>query len=116
MAQKLFAKTKFQVTYYIGIADQVVWNIRKNDEQLFSVISQFTIEALYGLLLKSTINFCLHQTDSCFLSQIYTVVYIESTASEQAFYIQSLLSTSCRVLYPHLFKIEEKDEIYRFKY
>ena len=70
---------------------------------------------MQGMLLKTTVNFCLHLTESAALSQIFMILYVEAPIEEQAFYLQSIISTCARTMAPEYFRVQEKDVVYRYR-
>ena len=116
LAHRIYAKTRFDNAYFMRVSAMCLENVRRFDQQLSKTLSQFEEEELQSMLMKTTINFCLHLTESIRLSQAFVIVQLESSLEEQAFYLQCLLSTCSRIMCPRLFPVLESDAVYCYKY
>ncbi|CAL6016167.1 Conserved_hypothetical protein [Hexamita inflata] len=115
IANKLYQKTKFKIEYHTQISQMVIDYINQFDPLLSMILSNVERDIQVAMLLKYTINCCLHVTDLYSVSFLLGEFYLNRSQQEQAFLIQSLLSVAARVVLPQYFDQNESDLIFQFK-
>ncbi|CAL6000227.1 Conserved_hypothetical protein [Hexamita inflata] len=115
IANKLYQKTKFKIEYHTQISQMVIDYINQFDPLLSMILSNVERDVQVAMLLKYTINCCLHVTDLYSVSFLLGEFYLNRSQQEQAFLIQSLLSVAARVVLPQYFDLNESDVIFQFK-
>ncbi|CAL5975204.1 Conserved_hypothetical protein [Hexamita inflata] len=115
IANKLYQKTKFRIEYHTQISQTVIDYINQFDPLLSMILKNVERDVQVAMLLKYTINCCLHVTDLYSVSFLLGEFYLNRSQQEQAFLIQSLLSVAARVVLPQYFDLHESDVIFQFK-
>ncbi|CAL5975304.1 Conserved_hypothetical protein [Hexamita inflata] len=115
IAKQLFQKTQFKFEYNNEISVMVLTYVNQFDPLLSMILSYVEYDLRVAMLLKYTINCCLHVTDLYSVSFLLGEFYLNRSQQEQAFLIQSLLSVAARVVLPQYFDQNELDQVYQYK-
>ncbi|CAL5975158.1 Conserved_hypothetical protein [Hexamita inflata] len=114
IVKKLYLKTQFKFEYNNEISIMVQEYVNQFDPLLFMILGYVEFDVKLALLLKYTINCCLHVTDLYSVSFLLGDFYLNRSQQEQAFLIQSLLSVAARVVLPQYFNQNDSDQIYQY--